>query len=61
MAFDCAKLWEEVFFEQDDIKIQLKTPIVSLYRTFEGTKQEKIKKCFHIKDVRNMAYCFYDC
>ena len=61
MAFDCAKLWEDVVFEQEDIQIQLKTPIISLFRTFEGTKQVKIKERFHIKDVKVMSYCFYDC
>lgn len=61
LPFDCSKLWEELVWESNDVQVPLKTPIVTMFRTFEGTNQEKIMEPFHIKDVKNMQYCFYDC
>jgi hypothetical protein len=39
----------------------IKTPIVSLCKTFVGTKQEKIMSPFYINGVKTMSYCFFNC
>ena len=61
IPFNCSDLWECVKYTVNEKEYFAKTPVISLSKTFMETNQKKIMEPFHIKDVKTMSYCFFNC